>query len=103
MRADRLRHVGVGVIGLGGQEIGAERILAVILQDRNEPVPVETDQQRPVVRDELGEEAEQEQREEHPHRPVAAAVLAEDGQAASRQRRKRHRRASKSMRGSTTV
>src|SRR3546814_8865209 len=82
---------------------------------------VEADQDRPVVRQDLGEQAEDEQHQEDPGRPEAAAVApevlpapavdradrdAEDARPAGRSgdRRDAHvSRASKSIRGSITM
>ena len=87
MRVDRLLHFGIGVVGLGRQEVGAERVLAVVLQHRHIPVAIEADQQRAVVGDELGEQADAEQDREDPERPVAAPVLPEDREPAAGERR----------------
>src|ERR1700733_3910742 len=104
MGVDRRLHVGFGVVGVGGQEVRSEGILTVVLQHRNVPVAIVADQQGTVVGEELGEQAEAEQHQEYPQRPVAAFVGPEDRQAAACQRREVHDYlASKSMRGSTTV
>jgi hypothetical protein len=48
---------------------------------------IEADEERPVVGDEFGEEADDEEGEEDPERPEAAPIGTEEGKAALGQRR----------------
>ena len=98
---DGLLELGVGEVGLGGQEVGAERVLGIVAQDRGVELALKRDQQGAVVGDELGEQAEDEEDGEDDERDIAAAVGAEGGEAAGGDGGQC--RASKSMRGSTTV
>ena len=117
MGADGGGDIGVRVVGLGRHEVRPEAVLAVIVQDGEEVLAVETDNERPVIGDDPREQADAEQHEKDPERVEAAAMRAEGREAATVERRdpgprgerapcprarRLYRRALKSMRGSTT-
>ena len=101
---DQLGDLGILVVGLGG-ELAAEGGLGVGLEDREIEGAVVAHQDRPVVGDQFGEQADEEQRGEEDERPGAAPIGEESLEAAPRDRRKPHQapRASKSIRGSTSM
>jgi hypothetical protein len=119
---DRFLHEGIAIIRLG-REVAAEHRLGIGIEDGEIELAVIGHDQGPVIGDELGEEAEHEQREEDPQRPEAPLVGTKIPQAAPRQRRDAHAekadagrrdgagmdgvahpaRRSKSMRGSTST
>ena len=72
---DLLADDRVAVIG-AGQE-AAELLLRVVDENGDEPLALVAGEDRPVVGDELGEQAQHEQDREDPERPVAAPVGAE--------------------------
>ena len=98
MRPDGRAQIGVGVVGLDRQEVLDRTRLpnSRCSAGKNQPAFGVYDQ-RPVVGDELGKQADEEQDAENPQRPQPASVRAKDRDAAAGQRR--HQRASKSMRG----
>ena len=83
---DERRDLGVAVVGIGLQE-AAELRFRIVHQHRHVERPVVAHQQRPVVGDELGEEAYEQQRAEDQERPVPAPVGAKVVQASSVERR----------------
>ena len=85
-RFDELRHEGVPVIGLR-LEIAAEPRFRIGREDRHQELALVGDEDRLVVGDELGEEAQDEERREDPEGPVAAPVGAEVLQTPPGQRR----------------
>ena len=87
-------------VGLERQQVVAERVLAVVAQHRKIELALVVDHERPVVGDELRPGADQEDRREDDQRPEPPPMRAEDGEAPGVQA---HPRASKSIRGSTTV
>ena len=72
VRLDLLADHRVAVVGAG--EEAAELFLRVVHEDRKQPFALVVGHDRPVVGDELGEEAQHEQDQKYPERPVAALV-----------------------------
>ncbi len=87
---DQAADLGGGVFGLGG-EFAAEVGLGVEGEDREAPRALKADDEGAVVGDELGEERDQEDREEHPQRPEGPAVRLEVGEAAALEGVQAHR------------
>ena len=98
---DQLLHLLVGVDG-GGREIAAEGRLGIVADQRRVEAAVVVDEDRLVVGQELGEQRQEEQHAEDHQRVDAALARAEVGEPPTIERRHQPR-ASKSMRGSTTV
>ena len=67
---------GIAIVGRG-LEIAAERGLGIADEGRPIEMAVILDQERPVVGDQFGEQRDEEQDQEYPERPVAAAVRLE--------------------------
>ena len=82
---DQVLDERVGVVGVG-LELAAERGLGIVREHRRVIGAVIAHQKRPVVGDELGEQAEREQAEEYPERPEAAPVGTEVREPAAGQR-----------------
>jgi hypothetical protein len=83
---DQLLQIGIAIIG-GGLEIAAERGLRIADEGRKIQMPVEFDEERPIVGDQFGKQRDEEQNEKNPQRPVAAAVRFEVLPAAAIERR----------------
>ncbi len=90
--ADELLDLGVAVVRLG-REDAAEGGLRIVEEHRHEEMAVVEDEERAVVGDELGEQAQDEEQEEEPERPEAAPVGAEVGEPARVDRREPERQA----------
>ena len=90
-------------IGQRWQPIFDDVAFGVIRQHGHIPAPINTRDQRPVIGEEFREKRNEEQRAENDQRPIAALIGAEIRKPALRERREHQRRASKSMRGSTSV
>ncbi len=72
---DLVLNIGGFIVGLSQE--AAELFFGVVHQDRNEKLALVGRQDRLVIGDELGAEAEAEKRQEYPEGPVAAAVRLE--------------------------
>jgi hypothetical protein len=77
------------ILVVGDRQEAAELGFGVVDEDREENLALVDGDDRLVVRDELGEQAEQEQAEEHPQAPIAAPVGLEVAPAALVERRQR--------------
>ena len=75
----------------------------VIHQYRRIPAPINARDNGPIIGQEFSEKGDEKQHAENDQGPITALIGAEICQPALREWRNRHRRASKSMRGSTSV
>src|SRR5215472_16517807 len=86
MLFEKMLQIGVAVVGGGAKRV-AKLGIGIGDENRKKILAVETDEQRPVIGDELGEEREDEQRQEQPKRNVAAPIGLEIAPTPSVERR----------------
>src|SRR5216683_291988 len=121
MLPDVPAQIGIAIVGRR-RELAAESRLGIVREDGKVKMPVIGDDQRTIVGDEFGAEAQEHQREKDPERPEPALVGPEISEAPPRQGRQpksepalprrsgqcgrgraHAQRVPKSMRGSTTM
>src|SRR3981081_1606541 len=73
---DQLLQIGIAIVG-GGLEVAAEGGLGIADEGRKVQMPVELDEARTIIGNQLGEQRDEEQKQKNPERPVTPAVRLE--------------------------